>query len=162
MKQKFDVFVWDEAKTNEKIAHPKGQLRLRTSAPCALYIEAQGVEALAGYAADFDLEVSEAVTFRIEAPKGVRAFKYAPLATSFESQGEVFTNIDRMPHESGMLAEVTKARRMLEIERRSMLAEIRKEASIARASLRENAAPAPQNPAQGDEPVSATQDSEES
>lgn len=136
MKTKFDVFSWDEVKTNEKVKNAKGQLWLRFSAPSALYIEAEGVEALAGYATEFDLEISEAVTFRVEAPKGVRAFRFSPPATSVVAAGEVFTNIDRMVHESGMVAEVTKARRLLEMERRQMLADIRREAAVARASVK--------------------------
>lgn len=148
MKQKFDVFVWNEVTTNGKIAHPKGQLRLRLSQPAPLYIEAEGVEALAGYASDFDLEVSEAVTFRVEAAKGVRAFLYNPLPTSTVAEGEVFTNVDRMPHESGMMAEVTRARRMFEIERRQALDELRRETAIMRAQVKA-AKPKKADPAAG-------------
>lgn len=133
---KFDVFSWDEVKTNEKVQTGKGVLRLRLSAPAALYFEAEGVEALAGYGADFEVEVSDPVTFRVEGPKTIRAFMFRPLPTAVEAVGEVYTNIDRMPGESGMVAEVTRARRQLEMERRSMLKEIREEAAKARASLR--------------------------
>lgn len=129
---KFDPFSWDEVKTNEETTFGKGTLRLRLSAPAALYVQAQGVEALAGYGAAFDVEVSEDVIFRVEAPKGVRAFREVPQPTSFQPIGEVFTNIDRMVQESGAVAEVTRARRQLEIERREMLREIRIEAAKAR------------------------------
>lgn len=149
MKQKFDVFVWNEVKANEKIQVGKGNLRLRVSQPAPLYIEAEGVEALAGFAADFDLEVSEAVTFRLEAPKGVRVFLYNALPTSTVAEGEVFTNVDRMPHESGMMAEVTRARRMFELERRQALEELRRETAIMRAQVKTASKPKRADPAEG-------------
>lgn len=133
---KFDVFSWNEVPTNEATFFGKGHLRLRLSAPAPLFLEAQGVEALAGVSEVFDLDLEEEVSFRIQAPEGVRAFLHVPEPTSVEASGEVFTNIDRMPHESGMVAEVTRARRQLELERRAMLREIREEAAIQRASLR--------------------------
>lgn len=137
---KFDVFTWNEVKPNEKNKAEKGRLRLLCSAPSPLYIEAEGVEALAGVSTSFDLEVAQAVTFRLEAPKGVRLFQYHPFPTAFQADGEVFTNIDRLPHESGMLAEVTRARRQLEIERRSMMAQIRAETARAKATIRKASA----------------------
>lgn len=133
---KFDVFSWDEVKPNVENQAEKGTLQLRASAQAALYVTAQGVETLAGFASEWSLEISEAVTYRLDAPKGVRLFKYRPfMDTSVSPEGETFTNIDRMPHESGMMAEVTRARRMFEIEKRQMINEIRREASIARKSF---------------------------
>lgn len=132
---KFDPFAWNEVKPNEKIAHKKGWLRLRLSAPAPLYIESQGYEALAGVGTAFDLEVSEAVTFRAEAPKGTRIFVHAPFATTTIPSGEVFTNIDRMPDESGAVAEVRRAAREFEIERRAMLRDIRQQREALRAEV---------------------------
>lgn len=134
--QKFDVFAWEEIKTNEEIQVARGRLQLRLSTPCPVYFTAQGVEALIGFTSQIDVEVSEAGTVNVHAPKGARAFYHRRFPSSVEADGEVFTNIDRMPNESGMLAEVTRARRQLEIERRSMVEEIRREAAVARASLR--------------------------
>ncbi|UIB81392.1 hypothetical protein [Flyfo microvirus Tbat2_93] len=133
---KFDPYSWNEVKTNVEIPQAKGRLQLRLSQACPLYITAQGVEALAGVSAEHDWEVSEEVTFRVDAPKGVRAFLFTPLPTSAQADPAGWTNIDRMPHESGAVAEVSKARRLLEMERRSMLSEIRREAAIARASIK--------------------------
>lgn len=131
---KFDLFNWKEEYINVEIEVPKGKLRLRCSAPCPLYVKAHGVEALAGYDTAFDLDLSEAVAFRLQAPKGVRLFREVPPRSSFEPDGEVFTNIDRMPDESGTLAEVTRARRMFELEQRSALREMRAEMAELRAA----------------------------
>ncbi|MBL4917254.1 hypothetical protein [Szabonella alba] len=152
---KFNPLNWSEVKPNEKIETGKGILRLRASQTAALYIEAQGVEALYGLGADFDVEVSEAVAFRVDAPKGTRVFHYRPGNTSFEPTGEVYTNIDRMPDESGTLAEVLRARRVFELEQRAMLREMRAETAKQlkllkaqnKASLVEpSPAPAPADP----------------
>lgn len=124
---KFDPVCWNEVNPNEKVQAAKGVLRVRASAPAPLYIEAEGCEALCGVGTAFDVELSEAVTFRLDAPKGVRVFVHRPLATTVHAAGEVYTNIDRMPDESGSLMEVTRARRQLELERRAMLREIRAE-----------------------------------
>lgn len=122
---RFDLFSWQEFRCNEEVPFGEGQLRLRLSAPAPVYFSAQGVEALAGFGAAFDIEVSEAVTVRVEAPEGVRAFRWVPPVTAVEPEGEVFTNIDRMPDESGSVAEVLRARRLFEFERRAALRDIR-------------------------------------
>lgn len=124
---KFDIFSWQEVKSNEQIQARKGILRVRASAPVALYVEAEGYEVLAGVGLTHEIDLSEAVTWRAEAPEGTRVFWQPPAVTSFVCEGEVFTNIDRMPHESGQVAEVTRALRMFELERRRALQEIRAE-----------------------------------
>lgn len=122
---KFNPRDFKEVKPNENHKAEKGLLRVRLSAPCALFVSAQGHEALAGVGTSFDLEVSEAVTYRSEAPEGVRMFVTAPPSSARPFSGEVFTNIDRMVDESGSVLEVTRALRQLELMRRSALKEIR-------------------------------------
>lgn len=129
---RFDPFTWLEVKPNVENPHKKGVLRLQCSAPAPLYITAQGVEALFGVGTAFDVEVSEAVTYRLDAPKGVRLFQYDQLPTATVASGEVFTNLDRQPHESAALQEVTRARRMLEFEKRQMIAEMRHHIAAAK------------------------------
>ncbi|MDO5631357.1 MAG: hypothetical protein Q4G22_05900 [Paracoccus sp. (in: a-proteobacteria)] len=46
-----------------------------------------------------------------------------------ELDPEVYTNVDRMPDESGMLYEVLKARRLFDLERAALLAEMKEAAS---------------------------------
>ena len=139
---KFDIFAWSEAK-NGKIEKIRGRLLLQCSAPCALYAQAEGVETLVGYGATFDVETPETVTYRIDGPKTVRAFYRQPERAIYRPEGEVYTNIDRMPDESGSMAEVLRARRQLEIERRALLREIRQARAETVAAVR-RAAPQPQ------------------
>lgn len=135
---KFDVFSWDEVKPNVKIEVGKGPLRLQCSAQTALYVEAEGVEALAGLSAAHHIEVAEEVTIRLEtAAKGVRCFLFRPATTTaVEPHGEVYTNIDRMSDESGTMAEITKARRQFELERRAILREMKVEHAKLRAAMK--------------------------
>lgn len=125
---KFDPFSWDEVKPNVEVQVGKGPVRIMCAAPTALYISAQGVEALAGVGTSHDVEVSEPVTVKLDAPKGVRCFIFnPPLTTAVQPHGEVYTNVDRMVEESGTMAEITRARRQFELERRAMLREMRVE-----------------------------------
>ena len=73
---------------------------------------------------------------RVDAAPGVRIFLYRGYSSSVRDEGEVFTNIDRMAHESGAMQEVTRARRLFEIERRAALAEMRAEHEAMLASPR--------------------------
>ena len=132
---KFDPMAWQEVSPNEEI-NVKGRLQLRCSAPSPLYIESEGVEALAGVATEFQIADLPEVIARVDAAPGVRIFVHRGYSSSVRAEGEVFTNIDRMVHESGAMQEVTRARRLFEIERRAALAEMRAEHQAFTASLR--------------------------
>lgn len=134
---KFDPFNWQEEQANAKIQVRKGRVRLHVSAAAPVYFEAEGVEALVGVGTAFDFTVSEP-GFVTVAAEGVRVFRQGEPVTAFEAEGEVFTNIDRQPMESGMLAEVLRAKRMFEIERRAFMRELRDARDAVR---REKAAP---------------------
>ena len=132
---KHDLFAWQEVKINAPHKVPKGHLFLRLSAASPVFIQAEGVQSLLGVQTEFSVEISEAAQITVAAKTGTRAFVRVAPATSYEHYGEVFTNIDRLPQESGMLADVTRARRQLELERRQMMAEIRAEAAKVRAAM---------------------------
>lgn len=152
---KFDPFSWDEVKTNVQIETGKGRLQVRVSQPAALYVEAQGVEALFGVGTSHDVEVSETVKIRVEAPKGARAFLFRPhRTTAVEPVGEVYTNADRMTQESGTMLEITRARREFELERRAMLREMK----IANAQMKAQIAKARYGSGSADTPLEAAQE----
>lgn len=133
---KFDPLNWNEVKPNEDHKAKKGWLRLRLSQAAALYVAVEGYEALVGVETAFNVEVSEAVTYRVEAPKGARVFVFAPPPTTHQPEGEVFTNIDRMVDESGSYNEVTRALRDIELQKRAMLREMKLEHQKAMAGIR--------------------------
>lgn len=146
---KFSPFQWKEIANEKPQQVGTGRVLVQCSAPVALFVESEGVTACAGYAASFDLVLSDAAQIRVSGPKGVRAFLFDPERSSVPARGEVFTNIDRMPGESGALAEVLKARRILDLEMREARIAIRAEAQrfrLAREAAAAEAAPAAVEP----------------
>lgn len=124
---KFDPLNWNEVKPNEKIKAPKGWLRLRVSSPAPLYLEAYGVETLVGVETSFNVEISEAMIFHIDAPVSVRVFLEQRETSTVEASGETFTNIDRMSQGDSSTLAVTQALRQFKLEQNAALREIRAE-----------------------------------
>lgn len=129
--KKFDPLQWSEVNPNEEIQAPEGRLRLRLSEAAPVYVTAHGVEVLAGIASEIDAVTSAEMTFRVEGD--VRAFLFSPLRRVFSPGGEAFTNADRMPMESGTVAEVSKALRLFKLEQRALVAEVRSERAALQA-----------------------------
>lgn len=140
---KHNLFNWLEVKANEELEHAKGRVRLRCSKVAAIFVTAQGFETLAAVGTEADFEVSEAVTLRIELPEGGRAFLRTEEDSARKPGAVVYTNIDRMPDESGSMAEVLRARRRLEIERRRLMADIRAEHGKMLRKIKASNPPAP-------------------
>ena len=141
---KFDLLAWKEKKNAQgKILGPV--LRVRSSVAGALYLsghDADGVvaEALVGVGTEFDVEAPGALTWRLDVPKAARVFVHEVEPSAMTFAGEVFTNIDRMPDESGTVAEVLRAQRLFKLEQQAMLREMRE---AARALRQPEAEPAP-------------------
>lgn len=109
---------------------PSGLLQLRSSVPFGVTVEVQGCEAAYGYAASHQIRLAEAATVSLKLDPmgdGEPVFRKDRPSRVYKEQGEVWTNIDRMPTESEHIAEVTRAVRMLKLEKRAMLREIREE-----------------------------------
>lgn len=157
---KFSPYNWNEVKSNETLNVEKGRVRLQISKPSAIFTISEGYEALVGYGTSFDFEISESAQIKIDGPTTARLFHYRSAATTLQEHGEVFTNIDRMVQESGTMAEVTRALRMLEIERRSALRDIQRASnglSAQRRAAQPNPAPEPEptpEPSPAPEPAS--------
>jgi hypothetical protein len=117
---RFDPFVWQELEPAKKYQTAKGALHVKASKPVAVFVAAEGVEALVGTGTDVRATFAENVEYWIEGEDGVRAFVYSPGKHFFRPVGEVYTNADRMPDESGSVMEVRKAIRQLKLEQREM------------------------------------------
>lgn len=161
--RKMNPFDFTETKTNEEIIFPQGRLWVRLSAPAPIYVTLDGIETLVsqGHDTEVDLKLSQEGTFRIDAEAGVRAFIYNPHRVVFEPAGEIFTNTDRMPHESGTMAEINGALRRFKLEQRMMLKEIQQEREALEAGKQERAPVAPETQVKpGDEPETPEPDDE--
>lgn len=114
----FDPFKQEEMKPNEKIEAPQGRLRVLCSAPAALFVSAEGHEALAGFGTAFDLETSQEVTFWVVGD--CRVFWEPPRAAvrAFLPDAEIFTNLDQAPVEDGSVLEIRRMMRQAKLQQR--------------------------------------------
>lgn len=132
--QRFDFHEWQEVTCGQKEILPEGRLRLRASSPVAVYFWNEGSKSpqsiLAAVGEEIDLIYSLDGPYAFEViPRepGTRVFMHWPQVTVFEPGGEVFTNADRMIHESGSMYEVKRAMRHLQLEQRRIVAEAKAE-----------------------------------
>ncbi len=124
---KFEPTHWTIVQEGADYEAKQNRVFLRAPFKIAAYVSTEGVEALAGVGYEIDAKVPQGSRFRAEAVtegQGV-IFAYSPTGSSFKPTGEIFTNADRKPMESGMLAEVTRATRLMRLEHKRMLDEIR-------------------------------------
>lgn len=120
---KFNPLEWSPV--HETFEAPSGVVHLQSSAPFGVTIEAEGVEAAAGYAAQHRLALPGPARVTVTATAPV--YRKDQPSRVYRPEGEVFTNIDRMPQESGTVAEVTKAMRLWKLEQRALMRQIREE-----------------------------------
>lgn len=122
---RFDPFKWTEVKPNVETESPKGVLHVMCSEFAKVYVTCQGVEALAGVGHDVRVQIADAFDFKVETEKTARVFVENPRNVSFEPVGEIFTNADRRPAESGAMLEVTRGLREMKLLQKSVRNEMR-------------------------------------
>lgn len=120
---KFNPLEWSPVR--EIFEAPSGVVQLRSAAPFGVTVEAEGVEAASGYAAHHRLALPGPARVTVTATAPV--FRKDQPTRVYRCEGEVFTNIDRLPQESGTVAEVTKAMRLWKLEQRALMRQIREE-----------------------------------
>lgn len=122
--RKFNPDHWSKIEDGQEIESAAGIVHVRAAQEVSLFVIVDGVEALAGNGKEIKVRIAKPLTFRVE---GGDAFHYTPVREMPVRATEVFTNVDRMPHESGAVLEVRKAMRLFELEQREMLKRMRKE-----------------------------------
>lgn len=127
--KKFNPLDWKEVTYGENLEITSGLVHVRAAQPVAVFVEVEGVEALAGVGteikATFEVDVRVRVT-----PVGEHdapCFLYERYQEPVEKRDLVFTNADRMPMQSGTLLEVQREVRKFQLEQRAMLDRIRSE-----------------------------------
>lgn len=121
--RKFDLFRWTEIPSGSWLPVEGQALRLRLSEPAAVYVRSDGYEVLLGYGVEFENTIDGA--FEVLVSGDVRAFALDVPRAAVAVSGQVLTNVDRLPHESGAVLEVKRALRELQLERRAMRDEMR-------------------------------------
>jgi hypothetical protein len=128
---KFNPNDWSEVKANETFKVPACNVRLRCTGEASVFVTTEGVESLQGVGQTFNFTVSAPSEIKVNIVKPGRVFMRDVVRRAFEDKSEVFTNIDRLPNESGPLQEVTRALRVLKLEERAMIRRIRAEREAA-------------------------------
>ena len=147
MSMKLDFLKTHEVEDHAKDQPtPQGGLQLRVSDPhAAIYVTGHGVEVLAGIGScDCVFSQDADATFRVEAKKGARSFLTLAPRQSYEPHGERYTNMDRMPSESGTMNEITRALREFKLKQNEVLREVKaqkRDLDLARAKSDQDAQP---------------------
>ena len=129
---KINPLEWSEVR--ETTFEAEGLLQLRSASPFALAVEAFGVETVLGEATSHKVALSDPSKVTLVGGE-MKVYRKDVPSRVYRMTGEKFTNIDRLPQESGTVAEVTKALRMAKLEQRAMIREIREEHARNKAEL---------------------------
>lgn len=125
---KFDVFKWQEIDVSSVYEIQSGKVHVMCSKPSAVFGTVEGYEVLLGVGTEIRLDIAAlSVEIKIQAPAGTRAFVNSPTVAVLVDDGEVFTNIDRQPMESGTMLEIRKAMRQFQMEQMNLRRELRAE-----------------------------------
>lgn len=154
--KKFNTFDWKEVPYGESIEITSGRLHVRATEDVSVIVEDENGEAIAGTGRDIQasFEGQKVVYATVIAPEGTRVFMFERDVVPVSRRDVVFTNVERMPMESGTLLEVKKELRSFQLQQQGYMRELRAE----RAALRkeqEAAKKAAVEPDQepGEEPV---------
>lgn len=129
---KLNPLEWNQV--DETTFKAQGLLLLRSAEPFALAIETLGVEVCVGAACEHRIPLSEPSKVTLVGGES-RVYRKEPPPRLVVSNEETFTNIDRLPQESGTMLEVTKALRLMRLEERAMVRRIREEREITDAVI---------------------------
>lgn len=133
---RFDPSHWMEIQIGKKTLCPKGRLFLRATQEISVFVSDKGREVLAasGRETDLTLQCPQGAAFWVEGPKGSRAWIYNPSNQPISDVGEeIFTNLDRLAHESGSYQEIQRALRALDLRTMQMQREHSEEMARLRA-----------------------------
>lgn len=140
---KLNPLEWSQIPNGQEIEAPAGVVQLRGSAPFAVLVSSFGCASVQFVDAQARLRLPEASTLKvIPSQEGVLVFMKDQPSRVVHMTGEKFTNIDRLPSESGTMQEVTRALRLMKLEERAMIRRIREERDAAQDVI-ERAKPKP-------------------
>lgn len=125
---KINPLEWKELDETSFVA--QGLLLLQSADPFALAVETLGVEVSIGAATSHRIPLAEPAKVTLLGGT-MKVYRKEPPPRLVVSNEETFTNIDRLPQESGTMLEITKAVRLMKLEERAAIRRIREEREIA-------------------------------
>lgn len=123
---RFDPFTYEAVKPGSVIDGPQGGFRVVCHPSAAVFVQADGYEVLASYGS-CDLQITGAYSFRVVGADDAPASYRLLVRSASAPVGETFTNLDRMPNESGSVLAVTSALRKMKLEQNAFAKELREE-----------------------------------
>lgn len=124
---KLNPLEWNEV--DETSFEADGLLLLRSSQPFALSVEAFGVAVAVGAETAHRIPLPEKSKVTIVGGKA-KVYRKEPPSRLVVSNEETFTNIDRLPQESGTVEAVTRAHRLFKLEQRAIARKAKEEAEF--------------------------------
>ena len=125
---KFNPTDWKEVKPNAEIeVGQQALLQLRTTAHASLFVTTEGVEALAGEGTAFYVSIPPLSSFKVNLLTPGKVYQKVTHNRAFRDTSEVFTNIDRLPHESGNMAAVLAPGRIQQLNFNRMMRQMKAE-----------------------------------
>src|SRR5690625_3539203 len=108
---------WHEVEVGVRYECASGVLHVRASEDIAVYVLTEdGLEVLGDSGRDIRIQLRRPFSWLVESPTAsARMFVFAPEVEIYEPSGEVFTNLERRPHESGAVLEVRRAVREFQL-----------------------------------------------
>lgn len=126
---KLDVFNWNPLVGTEKVF---GKVWVKATADVSVFLKVEGYEVLVGTGTEIKATFDGCGVVRWKGAKDTDVFIYAPPSTKVENSEEIFSNFDRKPHDHGSVAAVTQSLRLMQIQHKHNMKEIREAVQAAR------------------------------
>lgn len=124
---RFDITQWAEFDLGDSIPLESGMVHILATNDICVFASNDGVsEILIGKGSEIRKQLKNASFCRCEGPKGTRIFAFWPEIPRIQSTGDILTNVDRQPMESGSLLEVRKAHRRFALESAATMEKMRR------------------------------------
>jgi len=121
----FDPSVWTKIETGKYQLNTSGQLRLNCDQSAVVWVKVGDSEAIAAVGNTCNLKVSVGSEFKVVSKGSCYVLDRAKTLLPLPQDAQIYTNVDRAPHESGNYDEVTRALRLMQMKQKQFMDEIR-------------------------------------
>lgn len=137
---RFNPFTWSKIEANKAYEISGQRVFLRATATVAVFVQAEGITALAKTGTEIDFTVGEpGMQFLVTAPAETDIYLYTPEKRGIVVEPTaIFTNIDRKPLESEAVTEMKREMRKQQLAMRAEHEQMKRDLDARRAAI-ENA-----------------------
>ena len=123
---RMDVNKWAEVPLGERLPINSGVIHVKATTPVSVFAFSGEAPVLIGTGHEVRCTIDNAFSYEVQGAKNTRAFSYEPELLSNKPQGDIHTNVDRQPMDSGNLLEVKRAHRLFKLEAAQTMESIRR------------------------------------